>query len=225
MTGKTHMIVGVASLGCLWVAFPGGININNQTVMPQIAILTAAIGSYLPDIDIPTSKLGKKYSFISKRLTHRKETHRWYFIPAILFVLMSISVLLPSQYTFVLNIVLLLVTGANSLRVVHKLLTKGNADLDDLGHIVCGSYSALTIMQDFHTTLVFCSMLFGLWFGWMMHIFADFCNGKGVPLLPGSNNKHIMSVTTGTWQETLWLVCYLLLVVGATAWKVGAFSV
>ena len=61
---------------------------------------------------------------------------------------------------------------------------------------------------------VIASAIFGLVLGWISHIFADIFNGKGVPLLwPVVSKKiHIMTVTSGTWQEFVWLICYLLVV-------------
>lgn len=69
--------------------------------------------------------------------------------------------------------------------------------------------------------IFFNSLLFGLLFGWTMHIVADLFNRKGVPLFwPITKKKiHIATVTTGTWQESAWLLCYLVIAVGLICLK------
>lgn len=59
------------------------------------------------------------------------------------------------------------------------------------------------------------SLIFGFWFGWVMHIFADLFNGKGVPLFwPLMKGKvHIMDVDSDGWQAWCWLIIYIGLVV------------
>ena len=58
------------------------------------------------------------------------------------------------------------------------------------------------------------SLLFGFWFGWVMHIFADLFNGKGVPLFwPLMQSKvHIMDVDSEGWQPWAWLFIYVAIV-------------
>lgn len=212
MQGKTHMMVGVASLACLCVAFPQGIQIHGQTVLPQVAGITAAMGSYLPDIDIEQSKLGQKYHFISKHLKHRGFTHTL-IIPGILFALLIASIGFPPKYILYFNILLGVICLVNVAHTVWSIVKHGNIDVFDLIHTVCAAYSIIAIIGDFYATQVFASIVFGLFFGWIMHIIADMCNGKGIPLLPGMPHIHIMSVTTGTWQETVWLLVYLAVII------------
>lgn len=65
------------------------------------------------------------------------------------------------------------------------------------------------------------SVLFGLLFGWVLHIFADMFNKKGVPLLyPFTRSHfHIASVKTAHWSEGVWLMMYIACVVGVAVMK------
>lgn len=57
------------------------------------------------------------------------------------------------------------------------------------------------------------SQIFGFLFGWVMHIFADLLNRKGVPLFyPLSTRKvHIMTIRTGKIDEKIFLVAWCIL--------------
>ena len=216
MQGKTHMMVGVSSLVCMSILFPKGININGQDILFPIAGVTAAIGSYLPDIDIQQSKLGQKYRFISKHLTHRGFTHTLV-IPAILLVALVSCLLIPVDYIRYINLALLILCTAGAGKLIFTLAKTSQVDIYDFVHGVCMGYAGITLISDLTTTIVCASIIFGLLFGWLMHILADMCNGKGVPLLPGMPHVHIMSVVTGTWQESLWACVYMLGILLITA--------
>lgn len=83
MTGKTHMICGVSAYACTMIMVPV---VWDAGLVDNVAALAASsIGSYLPDIDLATSKAGKKAPWISKLTTHRGVTHTLLF-PALLFV-------------------------------------------------------------------------------------------------------------------------------------------
>lgn len=58
--------------------------------------------------------------------------------------------------------------------------------------------------------LTMSSLLFGLIFGWLMHLFADMFNGKGIPLFwPAIRSHiHVAKVVTGKPSETVWLLLY-----------------
>ncbi|MDR1523302.1 MAG: metal-dependent hydrolase [Endomicrobium sp.] len=87
MTGKTHAICGTAVMALITVKFPESLVLFEQDYTPAIGLATAAIGSYMPDIDMVQSKLGSKHKIIASLLTHRGITHTL-FIPAILVLLM-----------------------------------------------------------------------------------------------------------------------------------------
>lgn len=87
MTGKTHALCGMTTMTALTVLYPTGFTLMEHTLLPAVGLVTAAAGSYAPDIDIHRSKLGQKHKFISKHLTHRGITHTL-LAPAVLTVLM-----------------------------------------------------------------------------------------------------------------------------------------
>lgn len=210
MQGKTHMIVGVSSLCLLTYLYPDGISIHNQSIMPQVALITAAVGSYLPDIDIPQSKLGQKYTIISKHLKHRGFTHTLV-IPAILLLALVSCAFLSADNMMFINALVGAACAGYVAKVGYGIIKHGQADLYDFIQCIGCGYALIQFIGDLTNTVVVASLIFGLLFGWTMHIIADMCNYKGTPLLPGMSHVHIMSVTTGTWQEAVWLCCYLAL--------------
>lgn len=86
MTGKTHVAIGVATAVALIAKYKFNMEIGGLQIVPPIALGTVALGSYLPDIDIPQSHLGRQFPMISKHLKHRGITHTLLF-PAILLAL------------------------------------------------------------------------------------------------------------------------------------------
>lgn len=86
MTGKTHVAIGVATAVALIAKYKFSMEIGGLHIVPPIALGTVALGSYLPDIDIPQSHLGRQFPMISKHLKHRGITHTLLF-PAILLLI------------------------------------------------------------------------------------------------------------------------------------------
>lgn len=62
------------------------------------------------------------------------------------------------------------------------------------------------------------SSLIGWMFGYCSHLFADLFNGKGIPLFWPLYWKriHLASVTTDTYEESLFLVFWLILIISHT---------
>lgn len=80
MQGKVHVAIGVATVGCLFLKYPSGFDFMGFTVYPGIAMLSAAAGSYAPDIDLGRSHSGMKHKVASKVISkvgggHRGITH------------------------------------------------------------------------------------------------------------------------------------------------------
>ena len=169
MTGKTHATVGVLSTAALIILHPKGFEVGNIQILPIISLATAALGSYLPDIDIHQSALGRKYRIISKMLKHRGFTHT--LVMPLCFLLLMYVV---AHYMFPFS---MLVIGINSL-------------------------------------------LFGLMFGWILHIFADMFNKKGVPLLfPITNSRiYVATVKTRHRSEYVWLALYIVCISILVVW-------
>lgn len=205
-------------MGCIAFHNYDGIRILHTEMLPTVALITTALGSYLPDIDLQQSHLGQKYYFISKHLSHRGLTHMWYVIPLILLGVFAILALLPVNAVKVINMAALALLALSLLGIVLPALKKGNIDLLDMLNASLSASAVVTLIGDLYDSTVICSLVFGLFFGWIMHIFADAFNGKGIPLIPGMKKFHLMNVKTksynekgllsSNWQEPVWLACY-----------------
>lgn len=75
MTGKTHMICSATFMAVYATAHVSGAKVFGTEVLPVVSAVASVIGALLPDIDIPQSKLGNKFKFISSKLSHRGITH------------------------------------------------------------------------------------------------------------------------------------------------------
>jgi inner membrane protein len=75
VTGKTHTICGVAAMGLIVLLNPQNLTLGGRELIPAAGLVTAGLGSLLPDIDIPNSKIGSKVKWLSKHLKHRGITH------------------------------------------------------------------------------------------------------------------------------------------------------
>ena len=82
MTGKTHAICGTVTMAAITVVCLTG----DYDFVPIVGLLAAPTGSYMPDIDIHRSKMGSKFKFISRFLTHRGITHTL-LVPFLLYLL------------------------------------------------------------------------------------------------------------------------------------------
>ena len=92
MQGKVHVAIGVATVACLCVKYPAGVEMFGANILPEIALLTAAAGSYAPDVDNSRTHAGQKHKVTSKVVSkvgggHRGITHTLLF-PFIIGVLM-----------------------------------------------------------------------------------------------------------------------------------------
>jgi inner membrane protein len=92
MTGKIHAIAGVGTAIALTAITPEGFNVLGIHVIPILTVITAAAGSYAPDIDMTTTHEGRKHKIASKVVNkvgggHRGITHTM-LVPAILCVLL-----------------------------------------------------------------------------------------------------------------------------------------
>lgn len=150
MTGKTHAICGTIAMLAITATHFSGFQLDGYTYLPAIGLISVAAGSYAPDIDLHSSKMGHQHKFISKHLTHRGMTH---------------TLLIP---------ILLLV-----------------------GMLVIASFK-IPVLPD---------LILGFNVGWVVHILADLCNRKGVPLLwPLYKKKvHIATFLTSSWQEYVFI--------------------
>ena len=166
MQGKVHVLIGAGSLALLCVKCPTGFEFAGAKVIPAIGMITAAFGSYLPDIDQTRTHMGQKHKVTSKVVNkvgggHRGFTHTLV-IPAILAVLIW--------------------------------------------------YVGTHLTQPLLSSAVM-SLLFGVEFGYTMHIVADMFNGKGVPLFwPLIKGKvHIMDLPSSGGVPFVFAILFLAL--------------
>lgn len=178
MQGKVHVAIGMGSLALLCVQHPAGFDLGPMRILPEIGLVSATLGSYMPDIDMQTTHAGQQHKIASKVVSkvgggHRGITHTL-LIPLIVLVLM----LFVSSF-----------------------------------------------LADFrYLNLIASSVLFGFEYGYVMHLFADMFNGKGIPLLwPISPSKiHIMDLPSSGFVP--WLFTAVILGIQALFVFGGLFS-
>lgn len=115
MQGKVHVAIGVASVACLCVKYPGGFELFDVNILPAVSLFTAAAGSYAPDIDMQTTHAGRKHKIASKVVSkvgggHRGITHTLLF-PAIIAYLMYFTKGYLAEYNNLASILLSLLFG------------------------------------------------------------------------------------------------------------------
>lgn len=169
MQGKVHVAMGVLAVGVLITKYPTGFSVAGVNILPELALITVAAGSYAPDIDMGTTHAGRKHATASKVVSkvgggHRGITHTL-LVPAIV-----------AAFT-----------------------------------VFCFNYLAAYASL---STFV-CSLLGGFLIGWLMHIYADLFNGKGVPLLwPLVKSKiHILDLPSSGFVPWVFVVAH-----GALIW-------
>lgn len=170
MQGKVHVAIGVAAAACLCYKYPNGFEFLDTNVLPLSALVTAAAGSYAPDIDNSRTHAGASHKITSKVVGkvgggHRGITH---------------TLLIPIGLIFLMLFI----------------------------RDYLGMYANLA------STLM--SFIFGFNLGWLLHIFADLFNGKGVPLFwPLMKSKvHIMDLpSSGVGGWLFAIVCIGLMVI------------
>lgn len=166
MTGKIHVTIGVGTLALISIkTFGNGFDFFGTTVYPVVGMLTAAAGSYAPDIDMQRTHAGQKHKVASKVISKVGGGHRG---------------------------------------IMHTLLMP--ACLVTLMYIV-GEYIDGILANGLM------SLIFGFAYGYIMHLFADMFNGKGIPLFwPLMRGKvHIMDIDSSGWQA--WTFCIVFLAI------------
>lgn len=123
MQGKVHVAVGVTTVAYLVYKHPMGFDFNGTTILPVVALLTAAAGSYAPDIDMGTTHAGRKHQLTSKVVNkvgggHRGITHTLLF-PAIIFGLIYFTQNYLSSYAFLASLIVSLLYGFEIGWVLH----------------------------------------------------------------------------------------------------------
>lgn len=173
MTKPVHVTVGVSTWLMLSIASPSGVNVLGVNVLPALAMVTSAAGSFLPDFDTKpmhytqgkkgvSKKIAKGKTKVANKITggHRGITH---------------TLLVPAILAFVMWYVAAYLTSISAL------------------------------------ASILMSLVFGMFSGWVLHIFADLFNGKGVPLFwPLLKKKiHIADFPSEGIGQWIWCAIYV----------------
>lgn len=143
MQGKVHVLIGAGSLALFCAKYPTGFVFAETHVIPMVGLFTAALGSYLPDIDMQTTHMGRQHKVASKVINKVGGGHRGF------------------THTLIIPLIIAALMFYVGTSMEYRMLAS-----------------------------VVMSLLFGMEFGYVMHIFADIFNGKGCPLLwPISKSK------------------------------------
>ena len=116
LNGKVHVFIGAASLAAFCVAFPTGFDFFDTRVLPEIGLVSAAFGSYLPDIDMGRTHMGMKHKVASKVVSkvgggHRGVTHSL-LVPALFAVAMWAVATYFTAIPYLPTIVMSIIFGA-----------------------------------------------------------------------------------------------------------------
>ena len=189
MMGRTHLLVGLASL---WLLEPVPGVLTSDSIGPLV--LGAALGSLLPDLDATQSKLrsvsiARIQPFVPLSwLAHRAFGHRgklhspgaWLLLGL---VCLSLGLILTRQYLFL---------APNSLAQPLSPLFTG-----------LGSYGPFVLL--------------GIWLGYGSHLLADAATASGIPGWPFTSKRlHLLPqgfrFVTGSLAEEMLLPLLALLV-------------
>lgn len=183
MKGISHCIIGVSLTTAGMFAMNPFHSVDNM-VAAGMAVIPAAIGSYLVDIDIERSKAGIK---LRKALTYAK-------IAALATLLLwaGCHFGIQQDYPLVTKAMIVTVTVAFAMWVLTKLEHRGptHSLAVPLAFYLC--YTECITGTTPYIDVLFYSFLSG----YLLHIAADMLNGKGCPLLWPilSSRYHILDI-------------------------------
>lgn len=212
MTGKTHMICSTAAVSVYALAHWRGVEIGGAEMLPALFIAPAAVGAYMPDMDIQQSRLGSKFKFLSKNMKHRGITHTLV-VPA---VLATASFTMQSRKA---SMFVSLLVGILMMMLFDKKIgtrKKGAvAKALDIFTSKIGIFATVgMLIMSWFWPSVGSSILFGLFLGWTLHIFEDMFNSTGCPVLwPIAKGRvhlpYIAIVKTRHWTEAIFMLLWL----------------
>lgn len=209
MTGKTHMICSTAAVAVYAVAHKEGITICGADMIPMLFIAPAAVGAYLPDMDIQQSRLGQRFKLLSKNMKHRGITHT-------LVVPLVLAVAAVGMQSRAASIAVSVVVGVLMMMLFDKRVNSRKTNIAakalDIFRSKIGVFATIAMVAlSYFVPSVGSSILFGLFLGWVLHIFEDMFNSKGCPvfwpLMKG--HVHFASFKTRHWSEYIFMFLWL----------------
>jgi len=223
MNGKTHRLVGIATVGAIGLIYPT-LALGTVTLTPMVGLLMADVGSKIADVDIERSEYGNKFPLLAKIFKHRGFTHTGLIVllQLIAFYFVYKTHITPKQAMVEFVILFFVFQGSLvcsiGLKLIKKLF-KRNKLINVLLHLIPLALTIViyALIKDDLTRIhnVFCSVMFGFIVAYISHILADMCNRKGIPLFYPFTKKHfhIAKVKTGTWEEIVFGIIYILFIV------------
>lgn len=209
MTGKTHMICSTAAVAVFALGHSEGVVINGTLVYPWLSVASAAVGAYLPDMDIQQSRLGQQFKLLSKNMKHRGITH------TLLVPVCLLACMVGMHSRAACAVVSLIVGILTGMLFDTKGSCKRGSAVKKTMAFIKNKKGLTTTMAMLVLTYLFpstgASLIFGLFAGWTLHIFEDLFNKKGCPILwpVAKGHIHIATFKTRHWSEYLFLFLWL----------------
>lgn len=213
MNGKSHRAIGIiATVGLAACAFPSMI-LSGVTVFPAVGLAVADAGAKLADADMENSAYGKKYPMLSKIFTHRGMTHTGIVLLLMVAIIKGCTALAKMDRGIWIEdlLIMFVLTGGLNASMKSRLTTNLTIVIMELFVL-----AFLTTYNEALINSILCSLVFGFFFSYASHLFADMHNRKGIPLaFPLCRRRlYVMAITTGTWEEYLFIGLMLLAVFG-----------
>lgn len=210
MNYKAHQIGGL-SLGASAALLKYGIPKNPETALLSLVIIgTATTAALLPDIDEPSSKVGRKMAILSNGVK-AIAGHRGFFhsplavvgLWIILELLRNASVVVNGQFYITAVIVAGLVIGV--------LMTRRRKTTIGTVVVVTGIVLGVMFVKQIDSGMVLRGVEEGILLGYISHLLMDMTNRAGIPLLyPFSKKKfHLMTLKTNRDEfiaETIFII-------------------
>ena len=233
MTGKSHITVGL--LGTASLAMLHGVTMDflGFQLLTPLLVLGSPLGSILTDIDHHNSKASNKFKVVGKLVNnkvvgkvskHRGLFHSIWPVTGINMGALFIAELLTSpEYIGIVTILMFIYTGLMAVLAYLGKLPK--FDITTIGLLSMPVLVViLTVLSNMDPYPIILSFLAGVSIGYALHIFLDMFNPKGVKLLwpIGITFKiPFVNITTGTAGETILVLAFVILFMGAVFMKGG----
>lgn len=176
MTGKTHIAIGIAA----------GLTLSSELPVEQQLILigSSVIGSLIPDLDHPNSKLNQKL------LLFNNNFYRVIFYLFLSSICMFLYFSTRSKFFGLLGIITFLIGLSNHRGFTHSVF----------GFLICA-----TIVKIGATEYKLPSVYSGFTIGYILHLVADFFTPQGIKLFYPlkSNVSAPITITTDSPQEKI----------------------
>lgn len=154
MTGKTHMAIGIAAALTISSKQP----VENQLIL----VLSSAIGSLIPDLDHPRSKLNQKLLFINNNF------YRTLFYIAISGIFTGLYFVIKNKIFMLLALCSCLIGISRHRSFTHSIV----------GFLLASSIVRMVSLK-YGLTLIYSGFVIGYGF----HLIADLFTPKGIQLL------------------------------------------